>query len=129
MDPVPYEIEEHDIDEVLDAYEPAGGGEWPEERRREARAHVLENVVDIDRTVRSAAEDPAGASGEPGDRAGDPADRPGDRSPARRSMALAAIEDLLIRDGFIDPEPDERRVFPVAARDEAEGDGEEPERP
>lgn len=124
MDPVPYEIEEDDIDEVLDAYEPTGGGEWPEERRKQARAHVLKNVVEIDETVRSASEDPSDALGEAGDRMGDAADRPGDRAPARREMALAAIEDVLIRDGFIDVDADEPRVFPPTARGGTGSDGE-----
>ena len=123
MDPVPYEIAEEDIDEVLDAYEPTGGGDWPEERREEARAHVMKNVLEIDETVRSASEDPSDSLGAKGDRMGDAADRPGDRAPARREMALAVIEDLLIRDGYIDLEADEERVFPVSteagsARDE-----------
>lgn len=114
MDPVPYEIKEEDIDEVLDAYEPVGGGEWSEEARQSAREHVMKNVVEMDETVRSASEDPSDALGEAGDRMGAESDRPGDRAPARREAALASIEDLLIRDGFIDVEADEDRVFPVA---------------
>ncbi|MFP4623068.1 MAG: hypothetical protein ACOCVZ_02480 [Gemmatimonadota bacterium] len=113
MDPVPYEIQEEDIDEVLDAYEPTGGGAWSEDERREARDHVLKNVVELDEIVRSASEDPSDALGEAGDRMGQEAERPGERAPARREMALAAIEDMLIRDGFIDISADEERVFPV----------------
>jgi hypothetical protein len=113
MDPVPYEITEQDVDQVLDAYEPTGGGAWSEEERASAREHVLQNVIELDDTVRSASEDPSDALGEAGDRMGDAADRPGDRAPARREMALAAIEDLLIRDGFIDVDADEERVFPA----------------
>ena len=113
MEPVPYEIREDDIDEVLNAYEPTGGGDWPEDARSEARSHVMRHVTEIDETVRSASEDPSDALGAAGDRMGDAADRPGDRAPARRGMALAAIEDLLIRDGFITPDADEDRVFPA----------------
>lgn len=114
MKPVPYEIREDDVDEVLNAYEPAGGGDWPEEARSQARSHVMRHVTEIDETVRSASEDPSDALGAAGDRMGDAADRPGDRAPARRGMALAAIEDLLIRDGFVTPGADEERVFPIA---------------
>lgn len=113
MDPVPYEIREDDIDEVLNAYEPAGGGDWPEERREEAHAHVMDNVLDLNETVGSASEDPSDALGAAGDRMGDVGDRPGERAPARRGMALAAIEDLLIRDGYLDVGEDEERVFPA----------------
>lgn len=122
MDPVPYEIREQDIDEVLDAYEPVGGGDWPEDRRQEARQHVMKNITDIDTTVRSASEDPSDSLGAAGDRAGNIGDRPGDRAPARRDMALAAIEDLLIRDGFITLDPDEERTFPAIAESDQERD-------
>ena len=113
MDAVPYEIREEDIDEVLDAYDSTGGGSWSDDQREEARAHVMENVLDINETVRSASEDPSDALGAAGDRMGDAGDRPGERAPARRGMALAAIEDLLIRDGYIDVDADEERVFPA----------------
>ena len=122
MDAVPYEIREEDIDEVLDTYEPTGGGDWPEERRREVRAHVLRNVTELDETVRSASEDPSDALGAAGDRAGGIGDRPGDRAPERRDMALAAIEDMLIRDGYIDIDADEPRAFPVTAEADTERD-------
>lgn len=122
MEPVPYEIKEEDVDQVLDAYEPTGGGEWPEERREEARAYVMKNVLDLDDTVRSASEDPSDSLGAAGDRMGREADRPGDRAPARREMMLAAIEDLLIRDGFIDVEADEKRVFPATAGETGTGE-------
>jgi hypothetical protein len=120
MDAVPYEIREEDVDEVLDAYEPVGGGDWPEERRQEARAHVMDNILDMDETVRSASEDPSDGQGAAGDRAGGIGDRPGERAPERRDMALAAIEDLLIRDGFLDLEADESRVFPVTGEPDTE---------
>jgi hypothetical protein len=122
MDPVPYEIREEDVDEVLDAYEPVGGGTWSEEARGEIRDHVLRHVLELGETIRSAAEGPADAQGEPGERVGDVADRPGDREPARRDMALAAIEDLLIRDGYIDLDADEPRVFPVTGEADTERD-------
>lgn len=110
MDPVPYEIRREDVDEVLSAYESVGGS-WTAEDRKAAVDHVMRQVLDIDETVRTAPEErrlmPRGA---------EPAGtRPGDDSP-RRDLALAAIEDVLIRDGFIDVSDDEERVFPVAER-------------
>lgn len=123
MDPVPYEIREEDVDEVLDAYEPTGGGEWPEEARKEARRHVMKSVTDIDETVRSVPEGPT-SEAERGvtNHTGPESDRPGDRGEARRDMALAAIEDLLIRDGFLDLDEDESRVFPAAGGRDSERD-------
>lgn len=120
MEPVPYEIREDDIDEVLDAYEPTGGGDWPEEARVEARNHVMRNIKDIGDTVRSAAEDPSGDAGILTTRTGPESDRPGDRAPDRRDMALAAIEDLLIRDGYIDLDADEARTFPATGEPDTE---------
>lgn len=119
MDPVPYEIREEDVDEVLDAY----GGEWPEETRQEARRHVLRNVVEIDETVRSAPEGPS-SDAERGltTHTGPESDRPGDRATGRRDMALAAIEDLLIRDGYIELDADESRVFPATGDADTERD-------
>lgn len=123
MDAVPYEIREEDVDEVLDAYEPTGGGEWPEDAREEARRHVMQNILEIDETVRSAPEGPD-SDAERGltQHTGPVGDRPGDRNPGRRDMALAAIEDLLIRDGFIDLDPDEARVFPATGDADSERD-------
>ncbi|MBW3553318.1 MAG: hypothetical protein KY466_07405 [Gemmatimonadetes bacterium] len=123
MDPVPYEIREEDVDEVLDAYEPTGGGEWPEEARQEARRLVMKRVTDIDETVRSVPEGPT-SEAERGvtTHTGPESDRPGDRGEARRGMALAAIEDVLIRDGFLDLDEDESRVFPAAGGTDSERD-------
>lgn len=120
MDPVPYEIREEDVDEVISAYESVGGGDWTEEDRIEARRHVMRNVIDLNDTVRSAPEERRVRSRELGDRSKPVGLRPGDQSHARREMALAAIEDLLIRDGFIEVSADELRVFPVVT------DAEEP---
>jgi hypothetical protein len=109
MDPVPYEIREDDVDEVLSAYASVGG-DWTPEERHAARDHVMKHALDIDETVRTAPEDRRLSPRF--DRETREASRPGEDSP-RREMALAAIEDLLIRDGFIDAGERERRVFPV----------------
>lgn len=90
MEPVPYEIRESDVDEVLGAWQETGGRTWTEKQRAAAREHVMSNFVELDQIISTAPE-----------------------TPARREMALAAIEDLLIRDGFIDARADERRVFPA----------------
>jgi hypothetical protein len=112
MDPVPYDIQEEDIDEVLGAYESVGGS-WTADDRSAARNHVMRHVLDIDEAVRTTPEDrrimPRG------DEAESAGGRPGENSP-RREMALAAIEDVLIRDGFIDVSSTESRIFPVTGR-------------
>lgn len=113
MDPVPYEIRAEDIDEVLSAHE-AVGGSWSPDDRAAAREIVMRNVLDIGEAVRTAPEDRRVAPR--GDRAHPEDMRPGDDSPARRDMALAAIEDVLIREGFIDITDDDDRVFPVTDR-------------
>jgi hypothetical protein len=110
MDPVPYEIRREDVDEVLSAYESVGGS-WTPDDRETAVSHIMRHVLEIDETVRTAPEErrlmPRGT--ESG------AARPGDDSP-RRDLALAVIEHILIRDGFIDVSDTEARVFPVAER-------------
>ena len=117
MDPVPYEIREEDVDEVLGAYEATGGGTFTDEERDNARQHVMRHVLELDETVRSAPEtDTVRETRADAQRAGTGNERPGEASQARREMALAAIEDLLIRDGFIEGDEDDRRVFPATSR-------------
>jgi hypothetical protein len=122
MDPVPYEFTEDDIDEVLNAYESAGGGRFPEDVRVEIRRHVLRNVVDLGDIVRAAPETEAPGTRTLTGRVGPIAERPGEQSGDRRELALAAIEDLLIRDGLIDIDADEARVFPVVRDQDTERD-------
>jgi hypothetical protein len=122
MDPVPYEIQEEDVDEVLSAYEPVGGGAWTEEARQLARAHVLRHVIDLDDVVRTAPEDER-ATLDLRERAHTIGSNANRDAPTRREVALAAIEDLLIRDGLIDISDREKRVFPaVTARDDEHDD-------
>jgi hypothetical protein len=114
MDPVPYEIREEDVDEVLSAYASVGS-DWTAEQRRDARALVMRNVIELNDTVRSAPAERRFRTRGDGDRAVEPGNAPGDESPARRELALAAIEDLLIREGFLDQSDDEDRVFPIVS--------------
>lgn len=114
MEPVPYQIRPEDVDEVLGAHESVGGS-WTPEQRTAAREYVMRHVLDIDEAVRTAPEDRRVMPR--GDRAQPDGIDPGDASPARRDMALAAIEDLLIRDGFIEDVDDDDRVFPIVDRD------------
>ena len=111
MDPVPYEIREEDVDEVLSAHE-ATGGSWSADDRATAVDIVMRNVTELNETVRTAPEDRR-VMARGTERAHSPGMRPGDDSPERRDLALAAIEDLLIRDGFLDVSSDDDRVFPI----------------
>jgi hypothetical protein len=106
MEPVPYEIRAEDVDEVLSAYG------TPQGARAAARKHVLEQINEIDDIVRTAPELPTERALSTR-REGSVGERPGDQSYDRRELALAAIEDILIRDGFIEASPDEKRVYPV----------------
>jgi hypothetical protein len=97
MDPVPYTIREEDVEEVLSAYEA------PEDIRAAARDHVMKQVVDIDDIVRTTPEQDRGD---------------------RQEVALAAIEDILIRDGYVELGADEARLYPVMdVRDTEREDG------
>lgn len=118
---IPYEIRVEDVDEVLSAYESTGGSEWTDDRRREAHGHVMRNVTDLNDTIRTAPDErrirPRGGTGD----AEVDGSQPRDDSP-RRDLALAAIEDLLIRDGFIDVSADEERVFPAVPQPNSRDD-------
>ena len=114
MDPVPYNVQPEDVDEVLSAYD------VPEGDRADARAHVMKHLLEIDEEVRAA---PETSSGEQRDRS-----RPyeatstdmRDFSQDRRETALAAIEDVLIKDGFLELGADDSRVFPVTSDRDSE---------
>lgn len=106
MEPVPYEIREDDVDEVLGAY-----GASPE-TRDDAIRHVMQNVRDIGEIVRTAPETSAESPSLHRDRVEDIGTQAGEQSAARRELALAAIEDILIRDGFLEATSD-ARVYPV----------------
>ena len=106
MEPVPYEVRDEDIEEVLAAYD------VPEDVRSVAREHVMRQVTEIDEIVRTAPEVPLERLLVDRYEGGE-ADRPGDMSAARQELALAAIEDILIRDGFIEIFPNEKRIYPA----------------
>jgi hypothetical protein len=111
MDPVPYEIREDDVDEVLSAWESTGGGDFDDDTRREARQHVMRNITEVNDIVRTAPADRR-VRGRDLDADGS-GTAPREDSTDRRDLALAAIEDLLIRDGFIETDGSEPRVFPA----------------
>jgi hypothetical protein len=121
MDPVPYTIQEDDVDEVLSAYEPVGGGEWTEEARRTARAHVFRHVTDLDDMVRTAPENER-VTQDLRARVHRTGSNSIQDAPSRRELALAAIEDLLIRDGLIGISDREKRVFPAVTERDNEHD-------
>ena len=121
MEPIPYRVQIEDVDEVLSAYEAAGGGEWTEEERELARAHVLRNVLDIDDTVTVTPEDVRSTQNTEL-RVLDANEEQLEDGPVRREAALAAIEDLLIRDGFITLSATEKRVFPIVTVHDDERD-------
>src|SRR4051812_35538212 len=103
MEPVPYEIREDDVYEVLGAYGAA-------ENRDDAVRHVMARVRDINEIVRTAPETPRDEGRLHRDILEPEAARPGDQSDARRDLALAAIEDVLITGGFVEAAA-EARVF------------------
>jgi hypothetical protein len=107
MEPVPYEIREEDVDEVLGAY-------GASDMREEAVRHVMQNARDIDEIVRTAPETSLNAAELHRDLVEPISTRAGEQSSARREMALAAIEDILIRDGIL--EATDARIYPVVAR-------------
>jgi hypothetical protein len=116
MEPVPYRIRAEDVDEVLTAYEAS------DDVRVEARAYVLRQLVEIDDVVRTAPETPdAPRRGERGDPARS-SDTLSDFSPDRRELALASIEDELLRAGFVELDPGEARLFPTTTRPDSERD-------
>lgn len=105
MEPVPYEVREEDVDEVLGVY-------GVTDVRDEAVQHVMRHVRDIDEIVRSAPETGMEQASLQRDAVESIATRAGDQSADRREMALAAIEDLLISGGYL-ASPTDARVFPV----------------
>ena len=116
MEPVPYHIREEDIDEVLTAYEAS------DDVRSAARAHVLSRLVDIDEVVRTGPETPdSPLRGAVGDIV-DERETLSEFSPARREIALASIEDELIRGGFVELLPGETRMYPVSKIRDSERD-------
>ena len=121
MDPVPYTIQADDVDEVLSAYEPTDGGAWTDDARLQAHAHVLRHVQELDEVVRTAPEDER-VTLDLQARAHTIGSNANEDVPTRRELALAAIEDLLLRDGLISISDREKRVFPVVTERDNEHD-------
>jgi hypothetical protein len=108
MDPVPYEVREEDVDEVLGAY---GAGDGV---REEAVRHVMRRVRDISDMVATAPETSIDTPALHRNVVEPIGTRPGDQSADRRDFALAAIEDILINDGFIEAATEDR-IYPISA--------------
>lgn len=116
MDPVPYAIRPEDVDEVLSAYGAS------DDEREAARSYVMRHVLDLDEIVSTAPETPHNRGWLHRDELAPISNQPGDQSPDRREMAMAAIEDLLLREGFLELDVDEPRLFPISTRRDSERD-------
>ena len=114
MDPVPYNVQPEDVDEVLSAYD------VPETERADARAHVMKQLVAIDEVVRAAPESTSGEQRDPDRPYESPSTDMRDFSQDRRETALAAIEDVLIKDGYVELRAEDARVFPVTTDRDSE---------
>ena len=108
MEPVPYEVREEDVDEVLGAYGASA------DLRDEAVRHVMSRVRDISDMVATAPETSIDTPALHRNVVEPIATRPGDQSTDRRDFALAAIEDILITDGFLEAASDDR-VYPISS--------------
>jgi hypothetical protein len=106
-DPIPYHIRDVDIDEVLNTYAA------PDEVRAAAHQLVMQRVLDINELVRMAPETAHDQRLIHRDTLGSGNEHPGDQAPERRELALAAIEDILITAGFVEPDSPENRLYPI----------------
>lgn len=108
MEPRPYQITNEDIDEVISAHESVDHNDFSEQELAVMRAHIMDNILEVDEVSSTAPETDFVAT----DQARIPSEDDGkDPSFARKEAALAAIEDILIRDGYIVVDSDEERVF------------------